>query len=372
MSKATFEVNKGLDAIFAAIEKKDEKKKEETKVEKPTVEVPKPEEKKKEETIVDPIPEVSKPIVVEEPKESSAYTKAKELIQLGFLKDFKIQTSEEDEEGTLISEFTDMSDENLTEIISLYKQDRKEDISTNYISKDGLKEHEVKVIEFLKNGGDFSQLASKEEDAFKRPFEGFDLDDEKRQMDILYTDLVHGKRLSHEKAIKLIDVSLKEKTLKEEAQEVFNAYRKQHSDYIDGMLSQQQKEKEIREINFKENKKALTSKYKETGLKESAYKKVISEYSKRDEKGEFLLLNKLKEILNKPEENHEVILHLIDKKIFNEAFKIKSAHQTQKEIYKLKTTSENKSNKKSTRAAAADSSAPWMIGAQKFNESINK
>lgn len=343
------------------------------------VKTPEPKEEIKEEPIEEPKEEITEPpvevnpnpIEVEESNSSSAHKTAVRLIDLGMLEDFEISTSEEDE-GTPISEFYSMTEENLKEIVKIHNQTKKSEISSNYISKDGLREHELKVIEILKNGGDLSSIAETDDKAFSIPFPDFDSDDEKNQVDAVYTDLVHGKKLSHEKAIKLIKDSRREGTLKKEAEDIVNNYRKAHSDYIDGILEQQKKDKEFREVNFKENKKALTAKLKEKGLKESGYKKVAAEYAKRDEKGNFLLVNKLKDILDNPEENYELILHLADPKLFKDVFKIEAAQSTQKTIIRLASGASSKGNKRTLKSSTQDNDAPWDRAARAFNESLTK
>lgn len=302
---------------------------------------------------------------------SDSYETALRLIQLGLLEDFKVQISEEDEEGILISELKDMTEENLQEIVSIQKEDKKNQISTKYISKEGLKEHQLKVIEILQNGGDLSKIAETPDKAFERPFEGFDLDEQQRQIDILYTDLVSGKNLDHDSAITLIDKEIKAGTLKNTATKVFDMYRDAHSKYIDEKLKEQRKEREFKELNFKENKKALVAKLKEAGLKESVYKKVSSEYSKKNNNGEYALVDKLKDILEKPEENYELILHLTDEKLFKEVFKIKASNDTQRTIVKLATGTTLKGNKKSVKSTRnINDKAPWLLAAEIHNNNL--
>lgn len=369
----------GLDAILAAVSGKDKK-------ETPAVEVKKPEPVKKEEektpeppvekTVVEEKP--AEPVKKEEPKpqvpqqETEAYKTAKRLISMGVIEDFSIQTSDEDEEGTLISEFTQMSDDQLDEIVKISKQEKDTEISDKYISKEGLKEHQLKVIEILKNGGDLSQIAKSPDDAMKRPFEGFDMDNKERQMDVLYTDLVHGKKLSHEKAIRLIEISNQDGKLAEEAQEVFDIYRKNHADFIERKLQEQKKQKEFKELNYKENKKSLIEKLKEAGLKETAYKKVATEYAKRNDNGEYALIDKLKAALEKPDENYELILHLSDAKLFNDTYSIKSAQDAQRKIVRLATGASSKGNKQTVRTNAKVEETPWTSFADQFNQNLKR
>lgn len=326
--------------------------------------------------VVDTPPIVPKPVTpgvkAEESTETDFFKKAKELISLGLLEDFSIQASDDDEEGTPISEFTSMSEEDLSEIIKIHKEGKKEDLSSNYISKKGLKEHQVKIIEILENGGDLSQIAESPEKAFDRPFEGYDMDERQRQVDVLYVDLTNGKGLDHESAITLIEKSVAKGTLEDEAKEVFGTYRNAHAKYVDDILEGQKKDKEFKDLNFKENKKALTAKLKSAGLKEGVYKKVSNEYAKKNEKGEFALVDKLKEILSKPEENHELILHLVDKKLFNDTFKIKASQETQRTVVRLASRAASKGNKKVQSSAPQEAQAPWLVAAAKYNESVKQ
>lgn len=361
-----------LDAIFAATQGKTteiDKEKNKLPIE-PVI---------KEEVIVDPVTpiEPAKPIEEEvippvNTEETEAFKTAKRLISLGLLEDFSIQTSEEDENGTAISEFISMTDENLEEIVKIHNQEKNKEISSNYIPKGDLKEHQLKVFEILSNGGDLSQIAESPEKALERPFENYDMEDQQRQVDVLYTDLTSGKGLKHERAIDLIKISVEKGTIAAEAQEVFDLYRDAHTKYIDNMLAEQKKEKEFKDLNFKENKKALTAKLKEVGLKESVYKKVASEYAKKNENGEHALIDKLKEALSNPEENHELILHLSDKKLFNETFKIKASQEAQKTIVKLASGAASKGNRQSTKTQTNDVQAPWLKIAQMHNENIKK
>ena len=153
--KTDFQGPVSLDAIFAATSKSKEVIKEEPK--KTVIEsktepvVEEPVEPVKEEVTTEPIkeepvqPPVTEPIQPNADEETNAFKTAQQLIKLGVLEDFVIQTSEEDENGTSISEFKTMTDENLEEIIKIHQQEKTNEISSNYISKEGLKEHQLKV-----------------------------------------------------------------------------------------------------------------------------------------------------------------------------------------------------------------------------------
>lgn len=378
--KTDFKGPVSLDAIFAATSKKKSKTVEVNTD--PPVTVPPADTPPVEPTvppvepvtppIVDPVPPVE-PVVppVDDLTETEAFKTAKRLISLGLLEDFSIQTSDEDS-GTPISEFIGMTDDNLKEIIKIHKEEKEESISSSYIPKEGLKEHHLKVIEILKNGGDLSDIAETEDKAFDRPFEGFDLEEQQRQVDVLYTDLTSGKGLDHDSAVVLINKEVKNETLKETATKIFDKYRDAHSKYIDDKLEEQRKEKTFKDLNFKENKKALIAKFKESGLKESAYKKVSAEYAKKNSNGEYALIDKLREALNKPEENHELILHLADKGLFNEVYKIQAAQETQKSIVRLASGTAAKGNKNTTTRPKVEADAPWLRFAEAHNSNIKK
>jgi len=337
------------------------------------------EEEEEEEEIVAPealkpeariVPEVGteKPVATEE---TEAYKAAKRLIKLGILEDFSIQTSDEDEDGTPISEFINMTEENLEEIVKMHNQEKQKENSEKFLPKGDLKEHQLKIFEILSNGGDLSQIADTPDKAMERPFEGFDMDVQERQIDVRYTDLVHSKGLDHESAITIIEKEVRSGKIKESSKEIFENYRDAHTSYIDEILEKQKKDREFKDLNFKENKKLLTAKLKESGLKESVYKKVATEYEKKDENGEFALINKLREALNKPEENHELILHLADSALFNETFKIKASQETVKTIRRLATGAASKGNKQTLKTQNTQEAPSWLRNAQKHNENIN-
>jgi hypothetical protein len=379
IKKTEFKGAVSLEAILAAksAESKDKPriedtikqpiKKEEEKVNPPVV--PESEEEEIETSKVPEVTAPEKPVIT---SESTAHKTAKRLIELGILEDFSIQTSEEDEEGTPISEFINMTEEDLEEIVKMHNQEKQEEQKKNFLPKGNLKEHHLKVIEILENGGDLSQIAETPEKAMERPFEGFDMDVQERQIDVVYTDLVHSKKLSPDKAIALIKLSVEKGNIQEEAQDIFDMYRGAHEKYIDEILNNQKKDREFKELNSKENKKSLTEKLKSAGLKESVYKKVATEYSRRNESGEYTLVDKLREALSNPEENHELILHLADKDMFNELFKIKSSQEEVKKIYKLARQTQSQGNRKVNKTVNEDNTAPWLKYAQAHNDKLNQ
>ena len=92
------------------------------------------------------------------------------------------------------------------------------------------------------------------------------------------------------------------------------------------------------------------------------------EYAKKNEKGEFALVDKLREALNNPEENHELILHLTDKNIFKDIFKIKASQTTAREIKVLATGASKKGNRVTHKGRVVEEETPWLKNANQFNE----
>ena len=315
-------------------------------------------------------PVVAEPVLPVAGEETDAFKMAQQFIEMGMLEDFTIQASDKDTEGTLISEFKNMTQDNLEEIVKIHKQEAESLITSNFIPKEGFKEHQLKVIEILKNGGDLSQIADTPDKAFERPFEGFDMDDQKRQIDVRYTDLVSSKGLDHDSAIVIIEKEVKSGEIATKSRDIVKVYRDAHAKFVDDTLADQRKKNSDKVFNFKENKKALVAKLKEQGLKESVYKKVASEYGKLNNNGEYALMDKLKLALEKPEENHELILHLADKKLFNDTFKIKAAQETHKKIVRLASGAEAKGNRKPGTTTPTEIKAPWLQVAEQHNSNL--
>lgn len=277
--------------------------------------------------------------------ESDHYKTIKKLIDKGVIDDFPIQLSEDEDDVLNISEFTDMSEEQFNEIIDLHKTEKQNEIKEKYLSKEGLKEHQIKVFEILKNGGDFSEISDTPREAVQMPFEDFDPNVKQHSINVLFYKFMNQQGLSEEDARDLIKKRDQQGTLTDEAQKSVTGYHSAFNEYLDQKLADKQKEKLEKQSREQDNKKALTKALKEAGLKESVYKKVADTYVKKNSDGESSLISKLREILEEPEKYHSLIAHLADPKAYEEINKTQMSNTTAKSIQRLVTGSGKKGNR---------------------------
>jgi hypothetical protein len=290
----------------------------------------------------------------EAPKsETDHYKTIKKLIDKGVIDDFPIQLSEDEDDVLNISEFTDMSEEQFNEIIDLHKTEKQNEIKEKYLSKEGLKDHQIKVFEILKNGGDFSEISDTPREAVQMPFEDFDPSVKQHSINVLFYKFMNQQGLSEEDARDLIKKRDQQGTLTDEAQKSVTGYHSAFNEYLDEKLADKQKEKLEKQSREQDNKKALTKALKEAGLKESVYKKVADTYVKKNSDGESSLISKLREILEEPDKYHSLIAHLADPKAYEEINKTQMSNTTAKSIQRLVTGSGKKGNRQTVKSQEA-------------------
>ena len=265
---------------------------------------------------------------------TSVFERTKSLIELGLIEDVRISTSEEDNEGTLLSEFKDISPEQLSKIVELQKDKRDKNIEDNYISKDNLSEDQLRIINIVKEGGDLKQIFNSEQQ-LKRPFEGLDLEDEKIQKQVILHHFINNQNLSQKEALTLLAQKEKDFEVDSFSKQIVEAYNKSYDKYLTD------KEEELKQDNLKkkqelqERKKSLTKTLKDNKLKDSIVRKVIDGVTKPISGNKVQIHQVFEEILKNPEENYEVLLHILDKKSYNELYKIRQRTDQVKNVIKL-------------------------------------
>ena len=309
-----------------------------------------------------------------EPKstvETDSYKTIKRLIDAGIIEDFPIQLSDDEADVTNISDFTSMDDEQFNEIIELHKEGKIKDLQDNYLPKDGLKPHQIKVIEILKNGGDFTDIGENAKDAVTMPFEGYDSNNKQQAVNVLFEKYMKQQGLTQEDATDIIKKRDKAGTLYEEAQKTVDQYQGAFNTYLDDKLEAKKKDKLSKDSLEADNKKAFMKALKDSGLKESAYKKVADEYGRKDSSGESALIAKLKEILSDPEKNHSVITHLIDPKSFEDIYKIKNSNSVAKTIQRLATGAGKQGNRQTVKPQVTQE-IKYDSFAEMFNQQVKE
>lgn len=337
-NSATIEEALGIEEEGEANPNDTPKPKEEEKGESPK------EDRKKE---IEESKEKSDEIVSDTTKSQSS--KVKELIKLGLLEDIRVSFSEDDDEGKLLSEQDSLTDEQIQSIVEAQNSKRKEALEKDYLKKSDFQEHHLKIIEILKNGGDLREVFSNPADSVRRPFEGMDFDKVENQRKIAFAFYTENKGLPEKEALSLIAQKEKDFELDSFAKELHTAYNKAYDNYLETVKVNKQKEKEEAQKALQQRRKMLSERFKSQNIKENIYNKVVDGVTKPTEDGRLQIHKILDDILANPEENYEILLHMVDQKAFKDLYNIKKQEEKTQEVLRLfDAMPKSKSNKRDT------------------------
>ena len=291
-------------------------------------------------------PEVTTPeTVVETPAQTvpettttnPVFDRVKLLIENGIIDDINVAlTEDEEDEGVSLSEFKDITQEQLDQIKAQQKELKDKELTDKYISKDGLNDNHLKIVKFLKDGGDLKQVFENPEQAFKTPYEGLDLTDVKTQQAIALRDYMTKKGLSQSDAMLVVAQKQKDFQLDALVTSIVEADVNEHNERINNMAQTQEEKRKEKETAIKATRKSLTATFKENKIADTITKKVVDSVTKFSQGGTALIEDALKELLKNPEENYLTLLHVVDPKSFNELHKIKESKKVASTVLRLK------------------------------------
>ena len=270
----------------------------------------------------------------EEVQVSPAFNQVKSLLDLGILTDIKISTSEDDEEGKLLSEFEDINEAQLKQIIDIQKSTKDKEIEEKYISKEGLTENQLKIVNILKEGGDLKEIFQSPEQ-IKRPFEGWDLEDDKKQKQIILHHYINNLGHSNKEALALLKQKEEDYEVDSFSKEIVQAYNSEYDKYLDSKQKELQVKNEEKKKRITETRKDLSKVLKDNKFKDSISKKIIDGVTKPIGDNKFKVHEVLEEILENPKDNYEVLLHLLDRSAFNELYKVKQKNKETASMIRL-------------------------------------
>ena len=287
------------------------------------------EEQEEEEVITEPKPE---DVIINE--DNNILSRAKSLIDLGIIEDVRVAINDEDEQGTLLSEFTDLNEDQLKKVIAFQQEKKEKEIQEKYIPKEGISEENLRIINILKEGGDIKEVFSSPEQ-IQKPFEGLDLEDEKTQKQIILHHYIHNAGNSQKEALVLLKQKEEDFEIDSYSKQIVDAYNAKYDEFLTN------KEKEVREKavekkqRITEIRKNLSQTLKENKIKDNISRKIIDGVTKPTSENRFQVHEALDEILKNPQENHEILLHLLDPKSFAELYKVKQKNKEVGSIFKL-------------------------------------
>lgn len=219
----------------------------------------------------------------------SDYSKQiKSFIEAGFLDDVSITV---DDQEAFLSEIDIKDEETYKTILSSIKEEKDKLRNEKYISKEGLDETFLKVIETKKAGGDISEILRENVQAidqlssFKNALDSVDVEDkEKERLAInIVAQNLQQKGLSDKIINAQLEDYIESGTLETEANAILDNHLELHSQAIEQKKQVELQRAEKDKEDFKTFKKELTSKYKAENIPDNISKVLIENATKLDE-----------------------------------------------------------------------------------------
>ena len=234
---------------------------------------------------------ITTPPVVEEgqPKTTTRYSeKIKNLIEDGFLEDVSITL---DDKEVFISEIDIQDKDTYDSILESIKAEKKKQRDDKYISKEGLDETFLKVIETKKAGGNISEILRENVQAIdqlsnlRNTLDSVDVEDkDKEQLAInIVAQNLQQTGLSNKVIQAQIEDFIESGILETEASTILDSHLELH-----GQAIEQKKQTELQRVDkekedFKTFKKTISTTYKEFGLPDAIQKVLVENATKLDE-----------------------------------------------------------------------------------------
>ena len=262
------------------------------------------------------------------------FNRTKSLIELGLLDDVRVATSSDDTEGTPLSEFKDISEDQLKKVIELQQEKKNKSLETDYVSRSEFSENQLQIIDMMKNGGDLKEIFNSAQE-MRRPFEGMDLEDETTQKKIILHHFMTNQKLSQKEAYALLAQKEKDFEVDDFSKQIVNAYNSSYDNYMNNKAEELRLKKEEDKKRVAETRKSLSKVLKENKFKDSLSRKIVDGVTKPVEDNKFQVHKALEAILENPQEHYEVLLHLLDKEAFSKLYKTRQKQQETNSIINL-------------------------------------
>lgn len=310
------------------------------------------------ETVVEPVvqqepPKVEdfKPLEDLIPKDVVTPSSEKNSIVKRYLEDgywedviVKIQTEDGTEKEVPISELEDVDDDTFKQLKDAQENLKKTDFESKYISKEGLDEKTLKLIEIARNGRfDEIQDLLKVQTEIVHPLQGLDTSDEKVQEWIVaqtlknqgLDDIVISNTIKQYKDNLILD---------QKADAVVQQIDKMYNEQVDLKLKEVEQQKIAEKENQKLFKKSVSEQYKSLQINDSLKKSLIDSATKYDEYGISQTDKLYYEAKKDPEFFAEINFILNNKEEYNKYKGIKVANETNKKNFITIMRTEKKSS----------------------------
>lgn len=278
-------------------------------------------------------------------EQTDSFRVAQFLISSGELEDVIVEVEGKERK---LSEFEDIDEETLKEVIRDFKNQEKENIEKNYVKVDNLTETQKNLVEIIKEGKyDELREVFENPDQLREPWEGYDPTNDEQNEYVYRTYLKYVQKLSPQKIEALVDVAKKTLSLDTEAQTIVNNQREEFKKSLETKkLEIAQKRKEEQE-NLKTFTKDLTAKLKAMDLKpEVALSMVKTATVKKENQKTTALEDMFQEAMKDPEKASEIVLFLTNRDLYEA--RIRNKAKLEEQVNYTKRVKVTRDNKKTT------------------------
>jgi hypothetical protein len=307
-----------LDQIEKEEEDQDSPKPNKSEEEEEDEDPPKPNKSEEEEDQDPPKPNKSEEEEEDEdpPKPSESANFYRETAKQLFGEDQKfIQENDEGEEVEVTIDELDVDADTLKDLIQNKIEAEKEKALEGKISSEGISEMTMDLIEIERNGGQIRDLLQYK-DAYTDPLDNLDLSTEEGQIYAIELYLRGHEEPEDEIQIR-IDAYKQKGILEEKATQFEGSIRERIKNVTEERKKQALEQKKEKDKLFKEYRKELGTKLKERfQLKDSVIKKLVTNATKKDEKGEYKVDSMYKAARSNPEDMAMLSLFLEDREEF--------------------------------------------------------
>lgn len=259
----------------------------------------------------------------------------------------------EDEEGNTVSipigEIEDITPEVYRQLKDAQKALREEDFNSKYISKEGLDETTLKMVDLKRAGGDISELIQKDAENI-HPLKNLDLENENVQAYVLQQKLL-SKGVSLEDSHLIVDRHKKELTLDVEAGKVISEINGNFDKLVESEKQKQLNVIQEQKNSQKDFKKSIKDSLDHLKFNEKHSKALLSAASDFDDDGVTKVDNAYFEAKKNPELYTKLALMLTNEEAYNEYMGIKAKNAAnlnalRKLVIKPRTSTSTSSAKK--------------------------
>lgn len=268
--------------------------------------------------------EVTEEVIISD-TDTDSYKIAQFLISTGELEDVVLEL----EDGTekKLSEFKDIDNETLTEVIKTFKQEKKETESKDFIKVKGLTETQQKLIEIVQQGNyqDLKEIFENPEN-LREPWEGHDPTNDVQNEQVVRAYLQYIKKLDAQQIDMLVDLSKKNLTLDTEAQKYVALQREAFKKNLEEKSKKLEEDKKAELENQKKYTKELTDKLKSKDLKPEL---VLSMVKTATQDNRTALKDLFEETMKDIDKASDLVLFLTNKEVYDSGVKARTKLEEQ-------------------------------------------